>query len=105
LQDLAGAALRKCELIHNQPVLNELEQSELSTMPKGKSTAGPMRTQPIGRAAIIATPVQPKMPTVGKVKKAPQPKQKPTRTDDVRAAKAKITRRNSLRKQREALQG
>jgi hypothetical protein len=89
LQDLAGAVLRKCELIHNQPVLNELEQSELSAMPKGKSTAGPMRTQPIGRAAIIATPVQPKMPTVGKVKKAPQ-LQKPTRTDDVRAAKAKI---------------
>jgi hypothetical protein len=74
-------------------------------MPKDKSTAGPMRTQPIERATIIATPVQPKMPWVGKVKKVPQPKQKPTRTDEVRAAKAKITRRNSLRKQRESLQG
>jgi hypothetical protein len=74
-------------------------------MPKNKSTAGPMRTRPIERASIIATPVLPMVPTAGKLKKAPQPKQKPTRTDDVRAAKAKITRRNSLRKQREALQG
>jgi hypothetical protein len=74
-------------------------------MPKDKSTAGPMRTQPIERASIIATPVLPMMPTAGKVKKAPQSKQKPTRTDGVRVAKAKITRRNSLRKQREALQG
>jgi hypothetical protein len=74
-------------------------------MSKDKSTTGPMRIQPIERAAIIATLVLPIVPTAGKLKKAPQPKQKPTRTDDVRAAKAKITRRNSLRKQREALQG
>jgi hypothetical protein len=74
-------------------------------MPKDKSTAGPMRTQPIERASIIATPVLPMMPTAGKVKKAPQAKQKPTRTDDVLAVKPKITRRNSLRKQGEALQG
>jgi hypothetical protein len=73
-------------------------------MHKDKSTAGPMRMQPIERAEIIATPVLPIVPKAGKVKKA-QPKQKPTRAEDVRAAKAKITRRNSLRKQREALQG
>jgi hypothetical protein len=73
-------------------------------MSKDKATAGPMRTQPIERAAIFATPVLPIVPKPGKAKKA-QPKQKPTRAEDVRAAKAKITRRNSLRKQREALQG
>jgi hypothetical protein len=85
-------------------VLNEFDPSELSTMPKEKSTAGPMRTQPIERAPIFATPVLPIVPRVGKMKKA-QPKKKPTRAEDVRAAKAKITRRNSLRKQRKALQG
>jgi hypothetical protein len=73
-------------------------------MSKDKLTAGPMRTQPIERAALIATPVLPIVAKAGKKKKA-QPKQKPTRVEEVRAAKAKITRRNSLRKQREALQG
>jgi hypothetical protein len=43
------------------------------------------------------------MPVAGKVKKAALPKAKPTRLEDVRIAKAKITRRNSLRKQRQAL--
>jgi hypothetical protein len=74
-------------------------------MSKSKPTAGPMRMQPIERVSIIATPVLPMMPSAGKVKKAPQSKQEPTRTDGVRVAKAKITRRNSLRKQREALRG
>jgi hypothetical protein len=62
----------------NPAFLNELDQSELSTMPKDRSTTGPMRTQPIERASIIATPVLPVVPTAGKMKKA-QPKQKPTR--------------------------
>jgi hypothetical protein len=74
-------------------------------MSKDKPTAGPMRMQPIERASIIATPVLPMMPSAGKVMKASQPKQKSTRTDGVRVAKAKITRRNSLRKQRDALRG
>jgi hypothetical protein len=43
------------------------------------------------------------MPTAGKLKKLAQPKPEPTRADEVRAAKARITRRNSLRKQRAAL--
>jgi hypothetical protein len=34
-----------------------------------------------------------------------KPKKKPTRADGVRVAKAKITRRNSLRRQRDALKG
>ena len=41
------------------------------------------------------------MPTAGKVGKTPQPKRTLTRIEAVRAAEAKITRRNSLRKQRD----
>ena len=85
--------------------MNELGRSELFGMSKNMPTTGPMRTQPIERTSIIATPVLPMMPTAGKVKKAPKPKQKPARIDGVRVAKAKITRRNSLRKQRDALRG
>jgi hypothetical protein len=74
-------------------------------MPKNKSIAGPMTTQPNQRDAIAATPVLPMMPAAGKPQQAAQPKPEPTRTEGVRVAKAKITRRNSLRKQREALKG
>jgi hypothetical protein len=74
-------------------------------MPKNKPTAGPMRTQPIERASIMPTPVLPMMPTAGKAKTSMAPKQRPTRADRIRVAKAKITRRNSLRKQRDALRG
>jgi hypothetical protein len=45
------------------------------------------------------------MPTAGKVDKTAQPKQKPAMADRVRVAKAIITQRNSLRKQRDALEG
>jgi hypothetical protein len=53
----------------------------------------------------MPTPVLPLMPAVGNVKKTVQPKQKATRADGVLVAKARITRRNSLRKQRDALKG
>jgi hypothetical protein len=87
-------------------LLNELGQIELSTMPKSEPVTGPMRTQPVEPAANVATPVLPLMPAGGKLKKPPPSKQKlTTRTDAVRVAKAKIMRRNSLRKQREALRG
>jgi hypothetical protein len=85
--------------------LNELGRKELPTMPKNRATAGPMRTQPIERASIMPTPVLPMMPTAGKAKTSMEPEQKPTRADGVRVAKAKITRRKSLRKQRDALRG
>jgi hypothetical protein len=78
-------------------------QIELFGMPKNKSIAGPMITQPMERAGSVATPVLPMMPAAGKLKKPAQPKLQPTRKDGVRVAKAKISRRNSLRKQREAL--
>jgi hypothetical protein len=73
----------------------------LSTMPKNKPTPGPMRTQSIERGSIM--PTLPTMPMAGKAKT--EPKQKPTRADEIRVAKAKVTRRNSLQKQRDALRG
>jgi hypothetical protein len=73
-------------------------------MGKNKSTAGPMKMQPDERSSIRSTPAQPMMPVPGiKAKKMPQPSQKSARAEAVRFAKANITRRNSLRKQREAL--
>jgi hypothetical protein len=74
-------------------------------MLENKPTTGPMRTQPIERASIMPTPVLPMMPTAGKARTPTEPKQRLSRADEVRVAKAKITRRNSLRKQRDALKG
>jgi hypothetical protein len=61
--------------------------------------------QPIERGAILPTQVLPLMPAVGEQRKTPQPKKPPTRTEAILAAKARITRRSSLQKQREALKG
>lgn len=72
--------------------------------PQSDST-GPMRMQPIEREPTTPTQMLPIMPgTEGaRETKTPAPEKKPrTRTDAVRAAMAKITRRNSLRKQRDA---
>jgi hypothetical protein len=62
-----------------------------------------MRMQPIERGSIMPTQVLPLMPAVGEQRKAPQPKEPPSRAEAIRAAKARITRRSSLQKQREAL--
>jgi hypothetical protein len=70
-------------------------------MPKSRPTTGPMTNQPNEHASIVPVQVQPARPT--QATKAPQPKQKATRTEAVHAAKATMTRRASLRKQREAL--
>jgi hypothetical protein len=60
--------------------------------------------QPAERASTVHTQLLPRMPTVeNRPATAPQSKQKPERTEAVRVAMARITRRNSLRKQREAL--
>jgi hypothetical protein len=45
------------------------------------------------------------MPSEGKAAVPPQQKQQPSRAGAVRAAKARITRRNSLRKQRDVQKG
>jgi hypothetical protein len=73
-------------------------------MPDHKPKTGPMRTQPIEHASNVATPV-PMRPIDRNSKKALLPKEKLTRSEAVRATKARMTRLNSLRKQREALKG
>jgi hypothetical protein len=69
--------------------------------------AGPMGMQPIKHARSAPTQMLPRMPVAtGKMKpdaKTPAPAEtQPTRTEAVRAVLARITRRNSLRKQRAA---
>jgi hypothetical protein len=87
----------------NGMVMHEVDPPVLSNVAKGKQTStGPMRTQPADRGSLLPTPVQPIMPMFGKATIAPYPKERPTRSEAVRAAKAKIMRRNSLRKQRDA---
>ena len=70
-------------------------------------SVGPMQ-QPVENTPV-ATQMLPLMPgaretTTPRAKPAP-PKQPRTRTEAVRAALARITRRNSLRKQRDAQKG
>jgi len=75
-------------------------------MPKRKPTsAGPMDMQPVAHGSTAATPLLPMMPAAGEPPKKSVPKKQPTRTEAVRAAKARISRRNSLRKQRQAQKG
>jgi hypothetical protein len=70
-------------------------------MAKSKSSSvGPMSVQPNDRTGTARN--QRALPTIGKGKETPLPKDQQARVDAVRAAKARITRRNSLRKQREA---
>jgi hypothetical protein len=73
-------------------------------MPKDKSTpTGPMSVQPVEHGSI--EPMQLRMmPTAETETKARLKKQTP-RTEAVRIAKARIMRRNSLRKQRQAQKG
>jgi hypothetical protein len=79
-------------------------------MPKKKPNSdrtGPMGMQPLERGPSTPTQTLPMMPgargeTAGKPK-VPAPAKEPrSRTEAVRAALARITRRNSLRKQRDA---
>jgi hypothetical protein len=69
----------------------------------GSPSAGPMRTQPLMRDSI--QPTQPLMPSAGretKVQDRPS-RASPSKAAQLDAAKAKISRRNSLRKQRAEL--
>jgi hypothetical protein len=75
-------------------------------MCKKEPPTGPMETQRAEPGSIMPTQVLPMMPSVGKkLATTPQPERGSTRAEAVRAAKAKIMRRGSLRKQREALKG
>jgi hypothetical protein len=83
---------------------NKSRPSALVGMPKtGPSSAGPMRTQPLTRDLI--QPTQPLMPSAGRETELQDhpPRTSPSKAEQVDAAKAKISRRNSLRKQRAAL--
>jgi hypothetical protein len=72
-------------------------------MPRRKSPlTGPMNVQPMERGSITPTQSQPMMPTTGKKLNTAFPKKQSARTEAIRIAKARIMRRNSLRKQRQA---
>jgi hypothetical protein len=92
----------------SSPDSNENDVCALTAMRnKQPSTeAGPMAIQPLEHSPTTPTQTLPIMPSAsGEVKKepkAPSEKTPRTRADAVRAALARITRRNSLRKQRDA---
>jgi hypothetical protein len=68
------------------------------------ASTGPMSVQPVAHGSTAATQLL-MMPTV-ETETKPSPAQKQSsRTEAVRVAKARIMRRNSLRKQREAQKG
>jgi hypothetical protein len=74
-------------------------------MPKRKPTsAGPMTMQPVAHGSIAPTQSL-MMPAAGAGTKIPLPKKQSPRSEAVRAAKARIMRRDSLRKQRQAQKG
>jgi hypothetical protein len=86
--------------------LNKSRPAALMGMAKsGSSSAGPMRTQPLQLGSIH--PTQPLMPSANTETKVRSraPRKSPSRAEEVDAVKAKISRRNSLRKQRAALKG
>ncbi len=89
---------------HKKPS-NELESCALSVMPESKSTpTGPMSVQPAWHGSIAAKQLRME-PTAGAETQALRLKKHTPRTEAVRIAKARITRRNSLRKQRQAQKG
>ncbi len=83
-------------------------------MPKKPPIAndtGPMGVQPVERGATVATQMLPMLPCAKEENREetqgesnmPKPEKKArSRTEAVRAARARITRRQSLRKQRNA---
>jgi len=94
------------------PETNENGICALTAMPTKNPVpekTGPMGMQP-AEHGLTPTQMLPLMPAAkGKTKQeakrpAPEKKQK-TRTEAVRAVKARLTRRNSLRKQRDAQKG
>jgi hypothetical protein len=84
---------------------NKTGNNALSLMAKPKlQSAGPMRIQPSCHGSTMPFPLQPAMPApiAADNSVTPPSKSKLTRTEAVRIAKARIMRRNSLRKQRQA---
>jgi hypothetical protein len=74
-------------------------------MAKNKSTpTGPMSVQPVEHGSIAAMQLR-MMPTAETETKTRRSEKQTPRTEAVRIAKARIMRRNSLRKQRQAQKG
>jgi len=90
---------------------NENDRCALTVMPDRRppsDSTGPMGTQPVdhGRAPTQMLPTMPVAKGNNEPEtKVPAPQGKRTRAQAVRAALARITRRNSLRKQRNAQKG
>jgi hypothetical protein len=63
-----------------------------------------MSIQPVGHGSTAINQRPTVITAAGKDKKTPLPKSQQARMEAVRVAKARITRRNSLRKQRQAQQ-
>jgi hypothetical protein len=72
-------------------------------MAKSKSPSiGPMSVQPVEHSSTARNQLPTMMSTIGEDKKTPLLKSQQARMEAVRVAKARIMRRNSLRKQRQA---
>jgi hypothetical protein len=72
-------------------------------MAKSKSPSiGPMSVQPIEHSLTARNQLPTMMSTRGEDKRMPLPKNQQARMEAVRVARARIMRRNSLRKQRQA---
>ena len=75
-------------------------------MAKSKSPSiGPMSVQPAEHSSTARNQLPTVMSKSGEDRKTPLPENQQARMEAVRAAKARITRRNSLRKQRQAQKG
>jgi hypothetical protein len=78
---------------------------KLKGKPEGRLTSRPdfpMSMQPVEHSSIALNQRPTVVSRIGEHKKTPLPKNQQARMEAVRVAKAKITRRNSLRKQRQA---
>jgi hypothetical protein len=82
---------------------NELGRNALFLMAKSNSPSiGPMSVQPVEHSSTAPNQTSATAPTIGEDRRTPLPKKQQARMDAVRAAKARIMRRNSLKKQRQA---
>ncbi len=112
-----GVACRYCPEARPRPrPANETDACALRFMPKNPpppDDTGPMGMQPPAHSPTAATQMLPLMPGIkgkekdlkGETQQPPKQKEPPTRAEAVRAAWARITRRKSLRKQRDAQKG
>ena len=103
---ISGLTLPRIAPLMRASRLNKSRPGALIGMARSNSSSvGPMRTQLIQLGSM--QPTLPLMPCANSEGKANNraPRKLPTRAQLVEAAKAKISRRNSLLKQRAALKG